>query len=319
VTIMSLSKYVLMRLIHAIPTLIGIVLIMFILVRVLPGDPARLIAGMEATEEDVQKIREILGLNKPLHEQFIDYISSLLKGDLGTSLKFGTPVIKEIMARFPYTVQLAIVAELFAVLIGIPLGIISAVKPYTKSGYVSTIISLIGSSMPIYWLGLMLIYLFSVHLRLLPSHGAGTPRHIILPAITLAVLLMGNIVRITRTAMIESLESNYITTARAKGLSEKIVVYRHALKNAAIPIVTIMGLQLGSLMGGAILTESVFAWPGLGLLLVDSIFFRDYPLIQGIILFFATVFVILNIIVDVIYALIDPRVRESLWMREQRL
>ncbi len=316
---MSLSRYILMRLLYAIPTVIGIVLIMFILVRVLPGDPARLIAGLEASEEDVQRIRILLGLNKPIYEQFIDYLASLARGDLGTSLRFGTPVIKEILARFPYTLQLAVVSELFAIAIGIPLGILSAVKPFTKTGYTATIISLIGSSMPIYWLGLMLIYLFSVQLKLLPSHGAGTPKHIILPAITLAILLMGNIVRITKASMLEALESNYVITAKAKGLAEKIVVYRHALRNAMIPIVTILGLQLGSLMGGAILTESVFAWPGLGLLLVDSIFYRDYPLVQGIVLFFATAFVLINIAVDVIYAIIDPRVRESLWLREQRL
>jgi len=316
---MSLYRYIISRLIQALPTLLGIIILMFILVRVLPGDPARLIAGLEASEEDVERIRELLGLNKPLYLQFIDYFTSLLRGDLGKSIKFGTPVINEIMARFPYTVQLAIVSELFAVLIGIPLGIISAIKPYSKTGYISTVVSLIGSSMPIYWLGLMLIALFSVQLKILPSHGAETPKHIILPALTLATLLMGNIVRITKASMIEAMESNHVITARSKGLSERVVILRHGLRNAMIPIVTIMGIQLGSLLGGAILTETVFAWPGIGLLLVDSIFYRDYPLIQGIIIFFATIFILLNIIVDILYAYIDPRIRETLWMKEQRL
>jgi len=316
---MSLYRYIISRLIQALPTLLGIIILMFILVRVLPGDPARLIAGLEASEEDVERIRELLGLNKPLYLQFIDYFTSLLRGDLGKSIKFGTPVINEIMARFPYTVQLAIVSELFAVLIGIPLGIISAINPYSKTGYISTVVSLIGSSMPIYWLGLMLIALFSVQLKILPSHGAETPKHIILPALTLATLLMGNIVRITKASMIEAMESNHVITARSKGLSERVVILRHGLRNAMIPIVTIMGIQLGSLLGGAILTETVFAWPGIGLLLVDSIFYRDYPLIQGIIIFFATIFILLNIIVDILYAYIDPRIRETLWMKEQRL
>lgn len=316
---MSLYRYIISRLIQALPTLLGIIILMFILVRVLPGDPARLIAGLEASEEDVERIRELLGLNKPLYLQFIDYFTSLLRGDLGKSIKFGTPVINEIMARFPYTVQLAIVSELFAVLIGIPLGIISAIKPYSKTGYISTVVSLIGSSMPIYWLGLMLIALFSVQLKILPSHGAETPKHIILPALTLATLLMGNIVRITKASMVEAMESNHVITARSKGLSERVVILRHGLRNAMIPIVTIMGIQLGSLLGGAILTETVFAWPGIGLLLVDSIFYRDYPLIQGIIIFFATIFILLNIIVDILYAYIDPRIRETLWMKEQRL
>jgi len=309
---MSIARYAVSRLLQAIPTLLGIILIMFILVRVLPGDPARLIAGLEASEEDVERIRELLGLNRPLHEQFIGYMLSVLRGDLGTSLKFGTPVICEIMARLPYTIQLAVAAELLAAAIGIPLGILAAMRPYSRSGYVSTVVSLVGSSMPIYWLGLMLILLFSVNLKLLPSHGAGTPRHLVLPALTLSTLLMGNIVRITKAAMIEALESNYIVTARAKGLSERIVVLRHALRNAMIPIVTIMGIQLGQLLGGAVLTETVFAWPGLGLLLIDAIFYRDYPLVQGIIVFFATLFILINIAVDILYAYIDPRVREVL-------
>ena len=308
-----MGRYIVIRVLQAIPTIIIIVLIMFILVRILPGDPARIIAGLEATEEDVERIRIILGLNKPLHEQFIDYLYSLVSGDLGTSLRFGTPVLSEILNRFPRTLELALAAEALAILFGIPIGIYAALKPNSLGSYISSVVSLIGSSMPIYWLGLMLIYVFSVELRLLPSHGAESPQHLILPALTLSTLLMGNIVRITRASMLDALHSNYIMTARSKGLSERIVVYRHAFRNALIPIVTILGLQLGSLLGGAILTETVFAWPGIGLLLVDSIFYRDYPLIQGIVLFYAIILVTINLVVDILYAYIDPRVKTSLW------
>ncbi len=310
---MSLVRYVARRVLQAIPTLLILIVFMFILVRILPGDPARLIAGLEATEEDVQRIRELLGLTKPLHEQFIDYMLGILSGDLGTSIKYDTPVLEEILDKFPKTLELALAAELLAIAIAIPLGIVSALKPYTKTGVLTTIVSLLGSSMPIYWLGLMLIYLFSVQLKLLPSSGTGTPAHLVLPAVTLATLLMGNLVRITRAAVLEALESNYIVTARSKGLTERIVVYRHALRNAMIPIITISGLQLGALLGGAILTETVFAWPGLGQLLLVAINSRDYPLIQGIILFYAVILILINLLIDIAYAYIDPRVRVSLW------
>jgi len=310
---MSLARYIARRVLQAIPTLLILIVFMFILVRILPGDPARLIAGLEATEEDVQRIRELLGLTKPIHEQFIDYMIGILTGDLGRSIKYDTPVLEEILDKFPKTLELALAAELLAIAIAIPLGVVSALKPYTKTGVFTTIISLIGSSMPIYWLGLILIYIFSVQLRLLPSSGTGTPAHIVLPAFTLATLLMGNLVRITRASVLESLESNYIVTARSKGLAESIVVYRHALRNALIPIITISGLQLGALLGGAILTETVFAWPGLGQLLLVAINARDYPLIQGIIIFYAVILILINLIIDIAYAYIDPRVRVSLW------
>ncbi|MEM2509863.1 MAG: ABC transporter permease [Candidatus Methanomethylicia archaeon] len=312
---MSFTRYVALRIFQAIPTIIGVVVVMFILVRMLPGDPARLIAGPEASEEDVRRIREILGLNKPLYIQFVEYLISLLRGDLGLSIKFGTPVVNEIMSRLPYTIILAVTAEAIAVATALPLGIISAMKPQSRIGYLSTIVSLLGSSIPIYWMGLVFIAIFAVELRLLPSSGAESPRHLVLPALTLSLLLMGNLTRITKVSVIEALESNYITTARAKGLSERIVILRHGLRNAMIPIVTIMGIQLGALLGGAILTETVFAWPGVGLLLVDSIFYRDYTLIQGIVVFIASMIVAINIIVDVVYVVIDPRVRGIIWGR----
>jgi len=310
---MTLARYLIRRVYHSIPTLIGALLFIFILVRVLPGDPARLIAGPEALEEDVQRIREQLGLNKPIYIQFVDYVSTILRGDFGRSIKFGTPVINEILFRLPYTIALALVAEAIAVSVALPLGILSALKPNSKVSYITSVISLIGASTPSFWIALILIYVFSVSLKLLPSSGAESPRHIVLPAITLSLLLMGNLTRITRSSVIDALSSNHVLTAVAKGLKDRVVIMRHVLKNALIPIITIMGLQVGNLLGGAIITETVFAWPGIGSLLIDAIFFRDYILIQGIILFMVLTFIIINIVVDVIYAYVDPRIRDVLW------
>ncbi|MEM2552913.1 MAG: ABC transporter permease, partial [Sulfolobales archaeon] len=275
--------------------------------------PARLIAGPEALEQDVQRIREQLGLNKPLYLQFVDYMSSILRGDFGTSIKYRTPVIDEIMARLPYTITLALAAEAIAVAIALPLGIYSAIKPRSKASYIASVLSLVGASTPIFWIGLIFIYVFAVSLRILPSSGADTPKHIILPAVTLALLLMGNLTRITRAAVMEALGSNHILTAVSKGLGSRVILARHVLRNAMIPIITIMGIQVGALLGGAVITETVFAWPGIGSLLIDSLFYRDYPLAQGIILFIVFVFIVINIITDVLYAYIDPRVREVLW------
>ncbi|GAY25975.1 ABC transporter permease [Desulfurococcaceae archaeon AG1] len=310
---MSLARYVGIRVAQAIPTLVGAMLVMFVLVRILPGDPARLIAGPEALEQDVQRIREQLGLNKPLYLQFVDYMSSILRGDFGTSIKYRTPVIDEIMARLPYTITLALAAEAIAVAIALPLGIYSAIKPRSKASYIASVLSLVGASTPIFWIGLIFIYVFAVSLRILPSSGADTPRHIILPAVTLALLLMGNLTRITRAAVMEALGSNHVLTAISKGLGSRVILVRHVLRNAMIPIITIMGIQVGALLGGAVITETVFAWPGIGSLLIDSLFYRDYPLAQGIILFIVFVFIVINIITDILYAYIDPRVREVLW------
>jgi peptide/nickel transport system permease protein/oligopeptide transport system permease protein len=312
---MSMIRYILIRIIYAIPTLIGAMIVMFILIRMLPGDPARLIAGPEALEQDVERIREQLGLNKPLYIQFIDYMSSILRGDFGVSLKYGTPVIKEIMARLPYTIVLAIVAEAIAVSISLPLGVLSALNPRSRLSYMISTLSLVGASVPIFWIGLIFIYIFAVNLRLLPSSGADSPRHLILPAVTLALLLIGNLTRITRASVMDVLGSNYVITAVSKGLAPGIILIRHVLRNAFIPIVTIIGIQTGALLGGAVVTETVFAWPGIGSLLVDSLFYRDYPLAQGIILFIVFVFITINILIDILYAYIDPRIRDVIWRR----
>lgn len=310
---MSLAYYILHRFFQSLVTFLGAMLVIFLIVRLLPGDPARLIAGPEALEEDVQRIRVQLGLDRPLYEQFVNYMLSVLRGDLGTSIKYGTPVLDEILKRLPYTIALAVVAESLAVAIAVPLGIIAALKPRSLASYVVSVLTIVGASLPIFWVGLMLIFIFAVELKLLPSSGADSPRHIILPALALAFFLVGNIARITRASVSEILVSNHVVTAIAKGLSFNKILTRHVLRNSLIPIMTIVSIQLGALLGGAIITETVFAWPGIGSLLVDSLFYRDYPLAQGIIMFIVGVFILLNLVTDLLYALIDPRVREVLW------
>jgi peptide/nickel transport system permease protein/oligopeptide transport system permease protein len=288
-------------------------ILFFLIVRLLPGDPARLLAGPEASEEDVVRIREALGLNKPIYEQLISYLTSIMRGDLGISIKYGTPVLNEILARLPYTIALALVAEAIAVAIAIPLGVLAALKPRSILAYVVSILGILGTSLPVFWVGLMLIFIFAVELKVLPSSGAESPKHIVLPALTLAFFLTGNLTRMTRAAVLEALSSNHVLTALAKGLPFSKVLLRHVLRVSLIPILTIISLQLGALLGGAIITETIFAWPGIGSLLVDSLFFRDYVLAQGIIMFIVGVFILLNLVTDIAYALVDPRIREVLW------
>jgi peptide/nickel transport system permease protein len=309
----SLSTYLFFRFLQAIVTFFGAMILFFLIVRLLPGDPARLLAGPEASEEDVARIREALGLNKPIYEQLISYLTSIMRGDLGISIKYGTPVLNEILARLPYTIALALVAEAIAVAIAIPLGVLAALKPRSILAYVVSILGILGTSLPVFWVGLMLIFIFAVELKVLPSSGAESPKHIVLPALTLAFFLTGNLTRMTRAAVLEALSSNHVLTAFAKGLPFSKVLLRHVLRVSLIPILTIISLQLGALLGGAIITETVFAWPGIGSLLVDSLFFRDYVLAQGIIMFIVGVFILLNLVTDIAYALVDPRIREVLW------
>jgi peptide/nickel transport system permease protein len=309
----SLFTYLFFRFLQAIVTFFGAMILFFLIVRLLPGDPARLLAGPEASEEDVAKIREALGLNKPIYEQLISYLTSIMRGDLGISIKYGTPVLNEILARLPYTIALALVAEAIAVAIAIPLGVLAALKPRSILAYAASLLGILGTSLPVFWVGLMLIFIFAVELKVLPSSGAESPKHIVLPALTLAFFLTGNLTRMTRAAVLEALSSNHVLTALAKGLPFSKVLLRHVLRVSLIPILTIISLQLGALLGGAIITETIFAWPGIGSLLVDSLFFRDYVLAQGIIMFIVGVFILLNLVTDIAYALVDPRVREVLW------
>jgi len=302
-------QYVLKRLLSTLPVLIGISLLLFFMLRMLPGDPAQVLAGQMASQEDIKNIRQQLGLDKPIFVQYGIFLSRLAKLDLGRSARTQSPVIKEIWARLPNTVLLAVTAITLACLFGIPAGIISAVRPYTWIDYLFTSMALFGISMPVFWLGLMLIVVFSLVLHWLPAGGIGSWKHVILPSFTLAAFVVAFITRITRASMIETLSQDYTTTARSKGLKEQVVIVKHALKNALIPIVTVVGLQFGLLLGGAVLTETVFAWPGLGRLIVDSILARDYPVIQGTILIFGLLYILVNLVVDLLYAYIDPRIR----------
>jgi len=302
-------QYIFRRLLSTIPVLFGISLMLFFLLRALPGDPAQVIAGELATQDEVERIRQQLGLDEPVYVQYAKFLSRIVRFDLGTSTRTQYPVTQEIAPRLLNTVILALAATILACLLGVPAGIVAAVKPYTTMDMVVTALALFGMSMPAFWLGLMLIIIFSVKLKLLPVGGSGGFVYLILPAITLAASLVAVVARNTRSAMMEVLAQDYITTARSKGVQEKMVIIRHGLKNSFIPIITVVGLQFGTMLGGTVLTETVFAWPGLGRLLISSILARDYPVIQGSILIFALLFVLTNLVVDMTYVYFDPKVR----------
>ena len=300
--------YLLQRFLGVMVTVLFVAITIFLMVRILPGDPARVIAGVLATEQDVARIRVQLGLDEPLWVQAGIFLRDLAQGDLGVSARTSSPVLEEIGERFAATFGLALVSTLLAVAIGIPLGALAAVRAGGIADFVVSTVVLFGISMPVYWLGLMLIILFSIRLQWLPAAGAEGPLSIVLPAFTLAVFSVAFIARITRSSMLEVLRQDYVRTATAKGLTRPTVLWRHALRNALAPVVTVIGLQFGELLGGAILTETVFGWPGLGRLLVDSIFSRDYPMVQGLVIVFALMFALANLAVDLLYARIDPRV-----------
>ncbi len=301
--------YIVKRLVSTLPVLLGISFLLFFMLRALPGDPAQVLAGQMATDEDIEIMRHQLGLDKPVYIQYGLFLARLSKLDLGRSARTQNPVIQEVWARLPNTILLAVVAITLACVLGIPAGIISAVRPYTFLDYLVTSTALFGMSMPVFWLGLMLVVVFSVILQWLPAGGIGTWKHVILPSVTLAAAVLAFIARMTRSSMLEVLSQDYTTTARSKGLKEQVVIIKHALTNALIPIITVVGLQFGMLLGGAVLTETVFAWPGLGRLIVDAILARDYPVIQGTILIFGLLYILVNLLVDILYALIDPRIR----------
>jgi peptide/nickel transport system permease protein len=302
-------NFLLKRLLAIIPVLLGITLLLFFMLRMLPGDPAQVLAGQMASPADVEVIRVQMGLDKPIHIQYISFLNRLLHLDLGLSARTQNPVIEEIWARLPNTLLLALCAITLACAFGIPAGIIAAVRPYSWVDYLVTIASLFGISMPVFWLGLMLMIVFAITLQWLPAGGIGTWKHLVLPSITLAAFVVAFIARMTRSCMLEVLSQDYVTTARSKGLKEKVIILKHALKNALIPIITVVGLQFGLLLGGAVLTETVFAWPGLGRLIVDSILARDYAMIQGSILIFGLLYTLVNLVVDLLYAFVDPRIR----------
>jgi len=330
-------NYIIKRLLALIPILIGVAVIVFLIVHLIPGDPAQTMLGERATDEALQRLREQMGLNDPLPVQFWRYVKDLLRGDLGRSIMSNNPVSAELAQRFPATLELSFFAIMFAVLVGIPAGIFASINQTSWFDNLSMLIALMGVSMPIFWLGLMFIWLFAVELGWFPPSsriGVGldfTPitnlyvidsilqlnfsalkdilHHLVLPAVALGTIPMAIIARMTRSSMLEVLRKDFIRTAYAKGLKRKVVIFKHALKNAMVPIITVVGLQFGVLLGGAVMTETIFSWPGLGKYLVDAIYARDFPIVQGGILFFAGVFVIVNLIVDLSYALVDPRIQ----------
>jgi len=281
----------------------------FAIVRLIPGDPARLLAGDFATEQIVQELRARWRLDDPLPVQYAAYVGGLVRGDFGRSISTSTPILPELTERFLRTLELAVAGVVLAAVIGGAAGIVSAVRRSSLTDYVATALALTGISTPIFWSGLLLILLFSVRLEWLPAGGSGSLRHLVLPALSLGLFGAGVLARQTRSGMLEVLGQDFVRTARAKGLPERSVVVKHALKNALIPVVTVLGDQFGRLLGGAILTETVFAWPGMGRYLIEAISQRDYPAVQGAMLVFAAAVVAVNLLVDLSYGLLDPRVR----------
>ncbi|GAB1529771.1 MULTISPECIES: ABC transporter permease [Brevibacillus] len=334
---MALLAYSIRRILMLIPVLVGMSIIVFSIIRAIPGDPALTILGEKATPQAIADIREALGLNNPWYIQYFDYMKNILSGNLGESLQTNAPISDEIMPYLAATTELTIVSMLIAVFIGVNAGILSAWKQNSWFDYCAMLIALVGVSMPIFWLGLMEQWVFAQELKWLPSVGRDNSRnpieaithfyildtmmagrwdqlwevikHLILPGIALGTIPMAIIARITRSSMLEVMRADYVRTARAKGLTQFWVVYKHALKNALIPVLTVIGLQTGLLLGGAVLTETIFGWPGVGRYIVTAIGNRDYPVIQSGILVIATIFVLINLLVDLLYAYIDPRIK----------
>jgi glutathione transport system permease protein len=304
-----MAKYLIHRLLGILPVLLLISLLVFGFVHLLPGDPARLVAGQDATQQDIAVVRAALGLDRPLWEQYVTYVWNILHGDFGISLKTRRPVAEEIGERFFPTFWLTIISMVWATLFGLIIGVSSAVKRGRWQDHGGMLVAVSGISLPSFWLGLLLIDWFSVRLGWFPTSGYGTLAHFVLPSITLGVGVAAVMARFTRSSFIEIAREDYIRTARAKGAFERLVVWKHVLRNALIPIITMVGLQFGFLLGGSIVVETVFAWPGLGRLLVDSVSFRDYPVIQAEILLFSLGFILINLIVDVLYALVNPEIR----------
>jgi peptide/nickel transport system permease protein len=304
-------SYLAKRLLLFIPTLLGITLVTFVLIQALPGDPVQSMVGERASPETIARIRAELGTDRPLPLQFLGYVKLLSQGELGRSYYTNRKVTDDLLQKFPNTLTLAIAAVLFATLGGISLGIISAVLRGTVWDKLASIISVGGISLPVFWLGLTLMLIFGLYFRWLPPSGmgGGSLAYLVLPAVTLGTYSLAYVARITRTTMMESLSQPYVATARAKGLPERTVILKHALKNSLIPIVTLIGLDLGSYLNGAVLTETIFGWDGLGRYALDGILKRDYPVIMGVVLFGAVVFVVMNLLVDLSYHILDPRVR----------
>jgi ABC-type dipeptide/oligopeptide/nickel transport system permease component len=306
-----LIRFLVRRLVLAIPVLLGVATLVFSLIHLIPGDPVQAMLGDAASPESVIELRTRLGLNRPLHVQYAAFLMGVARGDLGVSLRTNERVSSAIVARLPATIELALAAMLFAVVIAIPTGMAAAVWSGSAVDHAATTLALVGLSMPTFWLGPLLGLVFSVELGWLPVSGRGTAAHLVLPAITLGLPLAAVLARMTRASLMDELGEVYVTAARARGLSEARILLRHAFRNSLIPIVTVLGLQVGGVLTGAVITETIFAWPGVGRLLIQSIGFRDYPLVQGCILLIAVTYVSVNLLTDMAYAFLDPRIRLS--------
>jgi peptide/nickel transport system permease protein len=302
-------RYVIAKLILTVPLLLGVTFALFVIGQLTPGDPVLIMLGERAPAEEAAQLRASLGLDLPWYLQYVQFVGNLLRGDLGISYRSKLPVTQEVLSRLPATFELAFAALVFAVTLGLTMGVISAVKRNSWIDRIAMLFATIGSSMPVFWSGLLLIVFFAVTLGWLPASGRGTPYHLIMPSVALGAGAAALIARITRSSMLESLSQDYVRTARAKGLSENVVVIRHALRNALIPVVTVVGLQIGALMAGAVLTETVFSWPGIGLLVVQSIGQRDYPVLRASVLLIAVVFTLINLVLDVVFVQLDPRIK----------
>ncbi|HET8998316.1 MAG TPA: ABC transporter permease [bacterium] len=312
-------RFVVARSLATIPVLIGVSLVVFLTMKIIPGDAAEVLAGPQATKDQVELIRQSLGLNRPLYVQYVTWLSRAVRGDLGRSIQLAAPVTEMVRDRLKNTLVLALASALLALAIAVPVGILSATHQSSFVDRASMVLALFGNSMPTFWLGLVFILILSLHFRLFPSNGmhslrgpAGIPDllwHLTLPALALCDVPAAVLARMTRSSLLEALNDDHVRTARAKGLTEARVVVHHALRNALLPVVTLMGIQVGYLLGGSILVETVFSWPGLGLQLYDAIGARDLPLVQGGVLLVATMFVFINLFVDVLYAVLDPRIR----------
>lgn len=302
-------RFLTRRLVLTIPVLLGVATLVFSLIHFIPGDPAQAMLGETAAQEDVDALRTRLGLDRPLIEQYGIFLRGVLRGDLGTSLRTSQPVTEAIVERLPATLELAAAAMLVAIGFAIPLGIVAAVRRGTFVDHAATTVALLGISIPNFWLGPLLALVFAVELGWLPVSGRGTLGHLVLPAISLGAALAAILARMTRASLLEELREQYVQAARARGASRARAVIRHAFRNSLIPIVTLVGLQFGAVLTGAVITETIFAWPGIGRLLIQSIGFRDYPLVQGCILFIAVTYVGMNLLTDMVYGVLDPRIR----------
>ena len=302
-------KYIGKRLLLMLPVILGISFILFTIMDLTPGDPARVILGEYASQDEINALREEMGLNDNFFVRYGRYVADAVTGDFGTSYRSSTPVVEEIAARFPATLQIAMLAMFIAVLIGIPVGIISAIRQYSFADILSTVTALAFTSIPAFWLGLLLILLFSVRLKLLPAVGSDTWKHMLMPAVSLAAAQMATIIRMTRSTMLEVIRQDYIRTAKAKGAPQKRIVFHHAIKNALLPVITTVGLSMGNLLGGALIIENVFGISGLGTLMVNSVKSKDTPMLIGSVMFAAVVAGLVNLAVDVLYTYIDPRIK----------